>query len=66
MRVRQVELEDANHHYVLVWVDARLPLKPGMIVTGQKDKKCSRVIHVYTQTIERDALHTDWTVGGLT
>lgn len=64
MRVRQVELRDGAGHEIVVWVDASLPLTPGVEVTG-KDGKRSRVHAVYQTVLSMTEINRDWRVGGL-
>lgn len=64
MRVRQVELRDDVGHEIVVWVDAALPLRPGVEVTG-KDGKRSRVHAVYETVLDMTEINREWRVGGL-
>lgn len=61
--VRQVVLARGDTRMV-VWVDASLPLRAGVDVTG-RDGVRWRVQQVYQQTLERQLLNRGWAVGGL-
>lgn len=62
-KVRQVELA-RDDRSVVVWIDADLPVRPGVEVTG-KDRIRWRVAKVYAQTMEPHLLNRGWSVGGL-
>lgn len=62
-KVRQVLLERDNN-YMVVWVDASLKLKSGVLVTG-KDKVTWKVCVVYNAINLPELINSDWEVGGL-